>query len=130
MLRIRLQRFGKKKAPIYRLVVTEKANKRDGQSVEVLGYYNPKNKELVYNKARAEYWKTQGAQASDTAAYLVSREPDHDLANGPYQAKPMSRKDKEQRRVDIATKRNKNTKAKKKKAEAAAASSTESTQEA
>ncbi len=42
MLKLRLQRFGKKKAPQYRLVVTEKSQKRDGKPVEVLGFYNPK----------------------------------------------------------------------------------------
>ncbi len=122
MLVIRLQRFGKKKAPIYRVSVMEKSSKRDGQPVEVLGTYNPKSKELILNKARAEYWRSQGAQPSETVAYLLTKELTHDLATGVYKPAALSREVKEQRRVDLIQARNKkNTKAKRKAAEAAQA---------
>ncbi len=121
MLRIRLQRFGKKKSPAYRLVVIEKSSKRDGIPVEVLGSYNPKTKELVLNTERAKYWQSQGAQASETVTFLLTKEPTHDLTKGTYQAKAMNRKDKEQRRLDVVANSKKNTKAKKKHKEAATA---------
>ncbi len=121
MLVIRQQRFGKKKAPAYRIAVMEKSDKRDGEPVEVLGNYNPKTKELVLNKERAQYWISKGAQPSDTVAYLLTKEPDHNLADGAYKPKALTRDAKETRRLElIKTRDKKNTKAKRKKAEASA----------
>ena len=40
-LKIRLQRCGAKHNPAYRVVVAEASARRDGRSVEVLGFYNP-----------------------------------------------------------------------------------------
>lgn len=130
MLKLRLQRFGKKRAPQYRLVVTEKAQKRDGEPVEVLGFYNPKTKELVSNTERLKYWASQGAQASDTVKYLMTKTPIHDLAQGPYKSVAKARSAKEQAKQDLLAKSSKNTKAKKKKAEAEAAAKAEPAAEA
>ena len=44
MLMIRLARFGKKKHPFYRVVVTEKTRPRNGRFVEIVGTYDPKKK--------------------------------------------------------------------------------------
>ena len=41
---IRLARFGKKKMPTYRVVVTDKRRPRNGRFVEVVGTYNPRKK--------------------------------------------------------------------------------------
>ena len=109
MLKIRFQRFGKKKAPMYRISVLEKSCKRDGKPVEVLGFYNPKSKELVLNTERAKYWQSVGAQASDSVSSVLKREPIHDLVSGPYQHKAKE---------EIVAQSTKNTKAKKKHAEA------------
>lgn len=98
MLRIRLQRFGKKRAPIYRISVLEKSTRRDGRPVEVIGFYNPKTKDLYFNKERAEYWVSKGAQPTETVAVLLKREPNHDLAKGPVKFVAKSRKDKEEAR--------------------------------
>ena len=38
---MRLKRVGAKKAPIYRIIITDTRNKRDGRSIEVVGVYNP-----------------------------------------------------------------------------------------
>lgn len=120
MLRIRLQRFGKKKAPIYRIVVIEKSKKRQGEPAENLGFYNPKTKLLVINTQRTEYWKSKGAQASETVAYLLTKTPNHDLANGPYQYPAQTRLAKEEHKQELLKKRSKKTKAMKKKLEASA----------
>lgn len=119
MLKIRLQRFGKKKAPQYRLVVIESAKKRNGEPVEVLGFYNPKTKELIANSERITYWKSNGAQSSETAEFVLSKTPIHDLANGPYKFVAKARADKENARQSLLAQAKKNTPAKKKKAEAA-----------
>ena len=44
---IRLARIGKKKAPFYRIVATDRRNKRDGEFLENLGTYNPLTGELI-----------------------------------------------------------------------------------
>ena len=68
MLSIRLARFGKKKLPSYRIVVTDKRRPRNGRFVEVVGTYDPLKKPAAINlKAeRIKYWLGVGAQPSDT----------------------------------------------------------------
>lgn len=121
MLRIRLQRYGKKRAPVYRISVIEKAQKREGKPVEVLGFYDPIAKLLVYNTERAKYWQSVGAQPTETAKFLLSKDPNHDLANGHFKFEAAPRSEKEKIRAEILKQSTKNTKAKKKHAEAAAA---------
>ena len=41
MVKIRLTRGGAKKRPFYHIVVTDHRNKRDGRSLERVGFYNP-----------------------------------------------------------------------------------------
>ena len=41
MVKLRLQRFGKTKAPFYRVVATDSHNPRDGRFIEIVGTYNP-----------------------------------------------------------------------------------------
>lgn len=74
-LKIRLQRCGAKHTPVYRVVVAEASARRDGRSVEVLGFYNPIAKgnaeKLKLDVERADYWVSQGAQPTDTARFLI-----------------------------------------------------------
>jgi small subunit ribosomal protein S16 len=73
-----MRRAGSKKRPFFRLVVTEKANPRDGSFVEVLGDYNPRTKPetLNINRERLDYWLKNGARASDSVRTLVGRMPE------------------------------------------------------
>ena len=75
MLRIRLRRVGKKKQPIYRLVVADSKAPRDGASVEVIGRYNPLTEPatLEIDEEKALSWLRRGAQPSDAAAKLLAR---------------------------------------------------------
>lgn len=68
MLMIRLSRFGKKKKPYYRVVVTDKRRPRDGRFVEIVGTYDPLKKpaEIKLKADRIKYWIGCGAQPSDT----------------------------------------------------------------
>jgi small subunit ribosomal protein S16 len=72
---IRLSRFGKKKHPFYRLVVTEKTRPRNGRFVEIVGTYDPqKNPALVeMDSERVQYWLSKGAQPSDTVRSLIRK---------------------------------------------------------
>jgi len=74
-LKIRLQRHGAAHEPVYRMVVAESTNRRDGRFVEVLGTYKPKARgqetELQLNIDRADYWQGVGAKPTDTARSLI-----------------------------------------------------------
>lgn len=73
---IRLQRHGRKNYPIYKIVVTDSRAPRDGRFIEKLGTYNPNvnPSAIELNFDRALYWINVGAQPSDTARSILSRE--------------------------------------------------------
>ncbi len=75
-VKIRLTRLGDKKAPFYRVVVTDSRKSRSGEYIENLGTYNPlKNPaELNLNVERTKYWISNGAQPTETARTLLVRE--------------------------------------------------------
>lgn len=75
MVRIRLRRVGRKKAPVYRLVVADSKSPRDGKFIEIIGQYAPRQAEggLKIDADRAGYWLDNGAQPSDTARSLLRR---------------------------------------------------------
>ncbi|MEA3304473.1 MAG: 30S ribosomal protein S16, partial [Patescibacteria group bacterium] len=72
MLKIRLQRGGKKHAPFYRIVVAEHSNPVSGKFIDRVGYHNPVSqpKELVIDVEKYQEWVKKGAQPSDTVARL------------------------------------------------------------
>ncbi|MBD3250857.1 30S ribosomal protein S16, partial [Candidatus Uhrbacteria bacterium] len=73
MLHIRLRRIGKKKQPVYRMVVVEKSKDPWGDYLENLGTYNPRVTPTEFNvKAdRVKDWIAKGAQCSDTVWNLL-----------------------------------------------------------
>jgi small subunit ribosomal protein S16 len=76
VLAIRLARFGKKKMPCYRVVVTDKRRPRNGRFVEIVGTYDPLKKpaEIKLDAERIKYWIGCGAQPSDTVrSFLQSQ---------------------------------------------------------
>ncbi len=77
MVVIRLARAGSTHRPFYHVVATDRRTRRDGASIEKIGFYNPVAKEgdesIRLHLDRVEYWQSQGAQLSDTAASLVKK---------------------------------------------------------
>lgn len=75
MVRIRLRRVGRKKAPVYRLVVADSRSPRDGKFIEIIGQYSPRQSDVGLNIKvdRALYWLSVGAQPSDTARSLLRK---------------------------------------------------------
>lgn len=73
MLRIRLRRVGRKKQPSYRIVVAESTSPRDGKSVEVVGFFNPRTEPetVQIDEGRALHWLSVGAQPSEAVARLL-----------------------------------------------------------
>jgi small subunit ribosomal protein S16 len=87
--RIRLRRVGRKKVPLYRIVIAERESPRDGRFIEIIGTYNPKGtnpaEKIQVDAEKARQWIAQGATPSETVQSLlkqagvfgavVSREP-------------------------------------------------------
>ncbi len=73
MVKIRLKRLGAKKAPFYRVVVSESRNARNGKSIANLGYYNPMTEpaEVKIDVEAAKQWIANGAQPSETVKKLL-----------------------------------------------------------
>jgi len=71
MVKIRLKRLGSKKNPVYRIIVINSREKREGRAIDELGVYAPKKKDLKLNKEKALEWIKNGAQPTDTAKYLI-----------------------------------------------------------
>ena len=73
-VRIRLQRFGKKGAPFYHIVVADGRAPRDGKFIEKLGTYNPMTEpaKIELDVDKAVKWLRNGAQPTDTARNLMS----------------------------------------------------------
>jgi small subunit ribosomal protein S16 len=74
-VKIRLRRMGAKKAPFYRLVVTDSRSPRDGKFIEELGYYNPiaGPADVKIDAEKAKKWLSDGAQPSDTVRNLFKK---------------------------------------------------------
>ena len=75
MVKLRLQRFGSKKRPFYRVVAAEATSPRDGRFIEIIGTYHPINKEnvLKIDEEKALKWLNNGAQPTDTVKSLLSK---------------------------------------------------------
>ncbi len=73
MLKIRLQRIGRKNDPSFRVVLTDSKNAaKSGKFKEILGSYNVKTGEVLLKAERITHWLANGAQASATVHnYLV-----------------------------------------------------------
>ena len=73
MVKIRLQRQGKKKAPFYHIVVADSRKARDGKIIEQIGTYDPMTEPSTINldKEKVEKWIKNGAKPTDTVKKLI-----------------------------------------------------------
>lgn len=76
LVKIRLQRFGSKGRPFYRIVAASSSKPRDGKFLEILGLYHPiSNQDQVrLKKDRIKAWLDKGAQPSGTVVDILSKE--------------------------------------------------------
>ncbi|MDO4672399.1 30S ribosomal protein S16 [Falsiporphyromonas endometrii] len=74
--KIRLQRHGRKGYPFYKIVIADSRAPRDGKFIERIGSYNPNTNPATVdiNFDRALYWLETGAEPTDTARHILSRE--------------------------------------------------------
>lgn len=75
MVKIRLQRVGKKKAPFYHIVVADSKSPRDGKIIEQIGTYDPMTKPstIVLDNEKVATWMKNGAQPTQTVKALIAK---------------------------------------------------------
>jgi small subunit ribosomal protein S16 len=73
MLKLRLKRIGRKRAPSYRLVVMENTCRRDGRPVEELGYYDPISKNYKFDVEKVQKWLNYGVKPTETVFHLLKK---------------------------------------------------------
>ena len=75
MVKIRLQRQGKKKAPFYHIVVADSRSPRDGKIVEKIGTYDPMTNPatIVLDNEKVAQWIKNGAKPTDTVKALIEK---------------------------------------------------------
>jgi small subunit ribosomal protein S16 len=72
MLKIRLQRIGRKNEAQFRLVVTDSKNgPQSGKFLEILGSQNPKGDVVAFKNDRILHWIKNGAQVSPTVHNIL-----------------------------------------------------------
>ena len=75
MVKIRLQRQGKKKAPFYHVVVADSRSPRDGKIVEQIGTYDPMTNPATINidEEKLAKWIKNGAKPTDSVKMLIEK---------------------------------------------------------
>lgn len=73
MIKIRLKRRGRKGQPCYRIVAMESRTKRDGASIEELGFYNPITDETQLRFQNIKTRLDQGAKPTETVYNILVR---------------------------------------------------------
>lgn len=72
MLKIRLQRVGRKHEPSFRLVLTDSKNStKSGRFAEVLGSYDPRKTTEALNSERIKHWLSLGADPTASVNNLL-----------------------------------------------------------
>jgi len=72
-VKMRLIRIGKKKQPVYRVVVIDGRSPRDGRYLDQIGRYDPRQEPSLVeiDNEKAVSWLQNGAQPSDTVRKLL-----------------------------------------------------------
>lgn len=75
MVKIRLQREGKKKAPFYHIVVADSRSPRDGRIIEQIGTFDPMTEPSTINLdlEKVQTWIKNGAKPTDTVKKLIEK---------------------------------------------------------
>ena len=72
-VKIRLKRMGKKRHPIYRIVVADSRAPRDGRFIEEIGTYDPNQEPSIFdlNEEATKKCLSTGAQPTETVGKLL-----------------------------------------------------------
>jgi len=76
LIKIRLQRKGRIRRPIYHIVVADSRSPRDGRIIEQVGRYDgvTEKKETTINEERISYWLDNGAKPTDVVKKILRHE--------------------------------------------------------
>ena len=71
-VKIRLRRMGQKKAPFYRIVVSDSRSPRDGKFIEEIGKYDPTQDPSLFkvDEEAAKKWLNNGAQPTEVVGKI------------------------------------------------------------
>ncbi len=73
-VRIRLARYGRKKHPVYRIIVVDKRKPRETKPIDYLGTYDPILKTVQnLDIEKAKEWISKGAQPSERALKILKQ---------------------------------------------------------
>ena len=75
-VKLRLQRFGRKNLPFYRIVVASSRCQRDGKFLEIIGLYHPTKpdaEKIKIDLVKVQEWLNKGAQPTDTVRDVLSK---------------------------------------------------------
>ena len=72
---LRLARYGRRNAPFYRVVASDKIRPRDGKFIEVIGQYDPTKTPAFINLKvdRVRHWVLNGAMPSELVRSLIKK---------------------------------------------------------
>ncbi len=73
MVTIRLSRFGRKKAPFYRVVVTDSRKKTTGGVIDYIGTWNPAKKLKTIDNEKVSEWIKKGAKMSASVKKIFEK---------------------------------------------------------
>ncbi|QBI55673.1 30S ribosomal protein S16 [Streptomonospora litoralis] len=90
-VKIKLKRMGKIRTPQYRIVVADARTKRDGQSIEEIGTYHPKEEPsfIKLDSERAQHWLSVGAQPTVPVKNLLKLTGDWQRFKGLPEPAPL-----------------------------------------
>nr|YP_009674163.1 ribosomal protein S16 [Diphelypaea coccinea]QDJ93975.1 ribosomal protein S16 [Diphelypaea coccinea] len=81
MVKLRLQRCGKKQQAYYRIVAIDVRSRREGKSIKKIGFYDPKRKYIYFNIHDLIYFFEKGAQPTEIVRYLLRKYLKEHLSN-------------------------------------------------
>jgi len=73
MLKLRFKKIGRKRSPSYRLVIMESSSRRDGKSIDEVGFYNPITKTYKFDQEKLKKWLSYGVQPTKTVFNLLKK---------------------------------------------------------
>ncbi|NPA54405.1 MAG: 30S ribosomal protein S16 [Aquificae bacterium] len=73
MVRIRLSRAGRKKHPVYRMVVMDSRAPRESKYIDYIGTYDPILKTGNINVEKAKEWLAKGAQPTERVLKILKQ---------------------------------------------------------
>ncbi len=72
MLKIKLQRVGRKHDPSYRIVITDRrTGPKSNKHVEIVGHYDAIRKTKEFKEDRIKHWISMGAKPTDSVHNLL-----------------------------------------------------------